>query len=162
VARVADQRVRAQRLQPGGEARRHALAVGQHAAVLVQAQHFQRHRGADRVRRIGGAVADRRAGGRGVGDGRVDLFREHGRAHRHVARGQALGQRHQVGLHAFGIAGEHRPSAAEAGDDLVDDEQDAELARRIAHRHQPAGRRHDDAARALDRLAEERRHLVGP
>ena len=37
---VAHQRLRAKRLQPGGETRRDALAVGEHAAFLVEPQHL--------------------------------------------------------------------------------------------------------------------------
>ena len=140
---LADQRMRRanrRRARPA-KVRRDALAVGEHAAFLVQAQHLERDRRADRdapSRSRRGRSALRRARRRRcVG---VDLLRQHRRAHRHVARGQALGERHQVGFHAFGLAGEHRPGAAEAGDDLVDDEQDVELAGRVLHRLQPAPR----------------------
>ena len=46
---------------------------------------------------------------------------------REAAR-ERLGHRHEVGLETVVLGGEHRPGAAEAGLDLVDDEQDAVLA----------------------------------
>ena len=57
--------------------------------------------------------------------------------------------------------GEPVAEAAEAGDHLVGDEQDVVPAAELAQRAQIAGRRHDDAAGALDGLGEERRDGVG-
>ena len=138
MARIAHQRMLAQRIEAGREVRRDALRVRQHSAFGRRAEHLERDRRADRMRGVGRAMADRHALGHAVGDAGIDPLRQHRGAHRHIARGQALGECHQVGLDALGIAGEHRAGAAEAGDDLVHDEQDVELARRVAHRLQPS------------------------
>ena len=45
------------------EMRRNALAIRNDASFVVQPQHFERDRRTDRVRRIGRAVSNRRAGG---------------------------------------------------------------------------------------------------
>jgi hypothetical protein len=68
---------------------------------------------------------------------------------------------HQVRFDIFGGTCEQRTGAAKAGDDFVGNEQDVELAARIAHRLEPALRRHDHAARALHRLAEECGYAFG-
>ena len=48
-------------------------------------------------------------------------------AHRHGAVGHALGEGDHVGHDAERLGGERRAEPAEAGDDLVEDEQDAVL-----------------------------------
>jgi hypothetical protein len=53
-------------------------------------------------------------------------FAEH-RAHRHHAVGQALGGGHHVRLDVEVVGRERRRQAAEAGDDFVEDQQDAVL-----------------------------------
>ncbi len=77
---------------------------------------------------------------------------EHGLAHEHAAHrhgrvGDALGDGHQVGDHAELLGGEAGAEAAEAGDDLVEDQQDAVLVADLAQpleialgRRQVAGR----------------------
>ena len=73
-------------------------------------------------------------------------------AHRHRARGDALGEGDHVGHHAVALGGEGVAEPAEAGDDLVEDQQDAVL---VADRAQPLqialGRR-QHAGRARHRL----------
>ena len=54
------------------------------------------------------------------------------------------------------------PEPAEAGDDLVGDQQDVVPAQDLLDRLEVAVRRHDHAARALDRLGDERRDRLGP
>ncbi|EDT37845.1 conserved hypothetical protein [Burkholderia ambifaria MEX-5] len=88
-------------------------------------------------------------------DAFVDFVGHQHRAHRRIAGGQPLRDGHQVRIDLLGLAREQRAGAAEAGDDLVGDEQDAEAPACVAHRLQPAGRRHDHAAGALHGLAEE-------
>ena len=68
----------------------------------------------------------RAAGGEGV---RQMGPRDAGRQ-RDIARGDALGHRHEIGYHAVVLAREPAPGAPEAGDDLVRD-----------HRARPARRR---------------------
>ena len=75
------------------------------------------------------------------------------------AAGEALADAHDVGLDAVVLARPHRAGAADAGLHLVDDEQDAVAVAQLAQVGQPARRRHDVAAFALDRLDEDRRHV---
>ena len=75
------------------------------------------------------------------------------------AAGEALADAHDVGLDAVVLARPHRAGAPDAGLHLVDDEQDAVRVAQRAQVGQPAGRRHDVAALALDRLDEDRRHV---
>src|SRR6185369_8949959 len=71
------------------------------------------------------------------------------------------GEGHQVGPEAEGLAAEPVAGAAKTADDLVADEQDAVLGADALDLGPVAGRRHDHAAGALDRLADEGRDLVG-
>ena len=68
--------------------------------------------------------------------GVVDLPAGRHRAHRHGGVGEALGQVHHVGRDAETLGGEGRAQAAEAGDHLVEDQQDA-----VARRRSRAGAR---------------------
>ncbi len=160
VACVAHQGVAAQHVQAGREVRGAALAVGQDAAFLVEPQHFQGDGRAHGVGGVGGAVADGGAPGRAVRDAGIDRVAQQGGTHGRVAGGQALGHGHDVGLHAFSIAGEHGAGAAEARDHLVHDEENVQFAGGFAHGLEPASGRHDHAARALDGFAEEGRDVV--
>ena len=74
------------------------------------------------------------------------------RAHRHGAVGDALGRRHQIGRDAEIIGGERRAEPAEAGDDFVEDQEDAVLVAQLAQPLQIALRRRQHAGRAGDRL----------
>ena len=69
---------------------------------------------------------------------------------------ERLAEHEPVGLHAVVVAREQLAGAAEAGLHLVGDEQHVALAADPRARGEIAGRRHDDAALALDRLDEER------
>src|SRR6266545_5597338 len=70
----------------------------------------------------------------GTADGVVDLAGGHGQAERPVAGGGALGERKDVGPHAPVVAGEPAPGAAEAGHDLVGDQQHAVAAADVGDR----------------------------
>ena len=109
------------------------------------------------MRRVGVAVEELdqvvRPGHEGVVDA---LLRQH-RAHRHAAVGQALGDRHQVRRHAEGLRREGLAGAAEAGDDLVEDQQDAVPVADLAQALQVALRRDQHARRAGHRLDDHRR-----
>ena len=77
-------------------------------------------------------------------------------AHRHGARGDALGEGDHVGDDAVALGREGVAETAEAGDDLVEDQQDAVL---VADRAQPlqiALRRRQHAGRARHRLDDHR------
>ena len=67
-----------------------------------------------------------------VHEGVVDLALHEHRAHRDDAVGDALGGGHDVGRDAEIVGGERRAEAAEAGDDLVEDQQDAVLVADLA------------------------------
>ncbi len=87
-----------------------------------------------------------------VHEGLVDFLLHEHRAHRDGAVGDALGGQHDIRHDAEIIEGERRAETAEAGDDLVEDEQDAVL---VADRAQPleiALGRHQHAGGAGDRL----------
>ncbi|MDR8969244.1 hypothetical protein FEP58_05633 [Burkholderia multivorans] len=150
----------AQRVEPGREARRQRLPVREQPAFVVELQHLEPDRGADRMRGVRVTVADDGRIGAAARNAFVDFIGHQHGAHRRIAGGQSLRDRHQVGLHVFDLAGEQRARAAETRDHLVGDEQDAEAAARVAHRLQPAGGRHDHAARALHGFAEERGDIV--
>eukprot|EP01022_Parablepharisma_sp_SALTPOND_P028594 TRINITY_DN71212_c0_g1_i1.p1 TRINITY_DN71212_c0_g1~~TRINITY_DN71212_c0_g1_i1.p1 ORF type:complete len:811 (-),score=318.58 TRINITY_DN71212_c0_g1_i1:764-3196(-) len=160
-AGVAHQRMCQQIAQASGEMRFDAPAVLQQATFLVQAQHFQRHGGAHRMGRIGLAMADHGGQRRAIGNAAIDALRHHHRAHGRITGGQALGHRHQVGLHVFVLAGKHGTGAAEAGDDFIHHEEDIEFVAGQLHGLEPALGRHDHATRALDGFAEEGRYALG-
>ncbi len=67
-------------------------------------------------------------------EGVVDALAHQHAAHRHRARRDALGKRDHVGDDAIALGGEGIAEAAEAGDHLVEDQQDAVL---VADRAQP-------------------------
>ncbi|CAN0644465.1 conserved hypothetical protein [Burkholderia cepacia] len=128
---------------------------------MIELQHLEADRRADRVRGIRMAVPDRGRLGTAARDPFVDFVGHQHRAHRRIAGRQPLRDGHQVRIDLFGLAREQRARAAEAGDHLVGDEQDAEAPARVAHRLQPAGRRHDHAAGTLHGFAEECGDVVG-
>ena len=77
-------------------------------------------------------------------------------AQRHGGRGDRLGEHHQIGLDAEVLRRERSAEASEAGDHLVEDEQDAVLARDLAQPREVALGRHQHPARARDRLDDHR------
>ena len=79
----------------------------------------------------------------------------HERAHRKAAA-DALAERHRVRRHAVVLPGEPVAGAADAGLDLVEDQERAVLAAELAQAGEVAGRRDVDAALALHRLDDER------
>ena len=99
-------------------------------------------------------MADERLAGP-VRDRVVDMVGHEDGAHRHVARGQPLRRGHEIRHDVVLFTGEERTGAAEAGDDLVGNEQDVVLLANGVHGLQPARRRHEDASRSLDGLGVE-------
>ena len=83
-------------------------------------------------------------------------LRTNTRAHRDGAVGEALGGADDVGHHAEILGREAGAEAAEAGDDLVEDQQDAVLVADLAQPLQVALRRDQHAGRARDRLDDHR------
>ena len=95
----------------------------------------QRGGAGHRVARIGITVEQFDAGRR-IHEGVVDVrLAEHG-AHRNHAVGQPFGGGHQVRLDAEIVGGERRGEAAEAGDDFIEDQQDAVLVAQLAQTFQ--------------------------
>ena len=74
------------------------------------------------------------------------------RGDRHDAAAEGLAEQVEVRNDTHQVAGEGRSRAAEAGLDLVGDEQHIVSRRDLAHGRQIVRRRHDDAGLALDRL----------
>jgi len=122
-----------------------------------------------RDRRDAGGAGERVAAVRRAGPEHVvvEVLRDL-RAHRHAA------ERHVAGVHALGegedvghdagpvLDAEPLPGAAEAGHDLVDDEEDAVPVAERAEPLEVAGRRDDEPGRPDDRLEEDRGDVLRP
>ena len=104
------------------------------------------------MRRIGVAVGQfddmLRAGHEGVVDG---VAHQHA-AHRRRTIGDALGEGQHVRQHAVTLGGKGKAEPAVAGDDLVEDQQDAVLLGDLAQPLQIALRRRQHAGRSRHRL----------
>ena len=95
-------------------------------------------------------------------EGFRDPVVHHDPTNRDVAGGEPLRDRHQIGVEPVVLGAEPGPRSPEAADHLVGDEQHAVLPA-DAGDFRPVGvRRHDDPARALDRLRDERGHPLRP
>ncbi len=94
-------------------------------------------------------------------EGGGDAVADADAAERHVARRDRLGELHDVGLDAPVVEGEEGAGAAEAGDDLVGDEQHVVAVADLADAGEVVVLGHDDPARPLHRLGEEHRDGVG-
>ena len=92
---------------------------------------------------------------------RGDAVRDHHTADRQIAGRHALGHHEQIRLETVVLRRKPVSCAAEPGDHLVDDEQDSVLRADATNFRPVARRRHDDAARTLDRFADERRDVGG-
>ena len=112
--------------------------------------------GRHRIAGIGVAVGELDEVLGAVHEGVVDLLLHEDRAHRDGAVGDALGGQHDIRHDAEMIDGEGRAEAAEAGDDLVEDEQDAVLVADRAQLLEIALGRHQHAGGAGDRLDDDR------
>ena len=122
-----------QRLQLTLQVGAHLLGVGDEVLTLDDLDVGQGDGAGDRVHAEGDA-ADQRV--RGVAlEGGGDLVGGEGRADGGVARGELLGDGHQVGLDGVALDREPLARAAEAVDHLVGDEHDvvlvAELTRTV-------------------------------
>ena len=93
----------------------------------------------------------------GAEEALVDALGRQRRRQRHVAAGEALGEAEQVRRDALLLAGEHRPGAAEAGRDLVADQQHAVAVAELAHRAQVARRVDDHPGGALHQRLDDHR-----
>ncbi len=111
-------------------------------------------RAADRMPRIGVAVIDRAERVLVGLEARFDLVVDDAGAEREIARRDRLGEAHDVGLHAPGARSRPGAGAAEAGDDLVRDQQDVVLVEQRTELGPIGGGRHDDAAGPHHRLGD--------
>ena len=93
----------------------------------------------------------------------VDLLADDHAAERDRGVVHPLGEDDHVGHHAEALGGERRAHAAEAGDHLVEDQEDPVLRAQFAQPLEIADRRHDHARRTLHRLDDhgrDRRRVV--
>jgi len=127
--------------------------------LLDQRQVDARHRAGHRVARVGVAVGEFAP----LLDQYVrDPVANHDAANRQVAGRQSLGDRHQVGADSVQVGTKPVSGAARSPQiHLVGDQQDAVLVADALDLGPVGFRRDDHAARALDRLADERRDAVG-
>ena len=130
---------------------------------LLALQHLHRRharRAGQRVAGVGIAVHD--GGERVVAMKRLlDLLAHSRGTKRDVGRVDALGEDHEVRLDAPGTGAEHGAGPAEAGDDLVGDQEHAVAVADLAHQRPEGVGRHDHAAACLDRFGDEGGHRVG-
>ena len=150
-----------QPLEPGAEPL--ALAAGVAAEVALEdlAEHGDPRGAGDRVPLEGvpldeaGVLLDRPP--EGVGDrAAADHRRERG-----VAAAQPLGHAEHVGHDAERLGGEHPAGPADAGDDLVEDQQDVVPVADLPQDRQVLVGRVDHAAGVPDRLDHDRGDRVG-
>jgi hypothetical protein len=92
----------------------------------------------------------------------VDIIADHDAAHRHGAVGEALGHCDEIRHDPEGLCREGLSGAAEAGDHLVEDQQDPVPVADLAESLQVPPGRDQDSGRAGDRLDEARRDGVAP
>ena len=129
------------------------------ALPLDDAEHRDPDGAADGVRTV--RVGVHPGGVRGVHDVR-DLVADADPAEREVARGDRLRELDHVRLHPPVLQAEHLSRPAEAGDDLVGDEEHVVLVADLADAREVVVLRDDHPARPLDRLRDEHGHRVRP
>ena len=138
----------------------HAL---KHRLLLEQVERGQCRRAGHRVRRVGVAVRELElvVGSAGRHEGLVQILAHHHAAERLHAVADLLGEIEQVGLHAEGLGAGPGAAAAEAGDHLVEDQQDVVLGADLAQALQIAHGRHHHAARAGEGLDDDGGDVAG-
>ena len=92
--------------------------------------------------------------------GLLDRLRDHDAAERQIARRDALGEGDDVGQHVPVLEREPLAGPAEAGDDLVGDEEHVVLVADLPHQREVVVGRVEHAAPAVDRLGDEGGHRV--
>ena len=134
---------------------KHRLELGrplEQALVLVDVERGEAGGGGQRMARVGVAVEQLHqvlgAGHEGV----VDLLGRHHARHRHGGVGHTLGKGDHVGGGAVALGSEGVAEAAETGDDLIEDQQDAVLGGDLAQPLQVALGRRQDARGSRHRL----------
>ena len=106
------------------------LQPQQRPLALEHLEAGERRRAGERVAGEGVAVEEGAAVLGGAEEALVDALGGERRGERQVAAGEALAEAEEVGRDPLLLAGEHRPGAAEAGRDLVGDQQHVVLGRR--------------------------------
>ncbi|CCF20123.1 protein of unknown function [Pseudorhizobium banfieldiae] len=141
-----------QRMQAVLPVGRHVAGPVEEAFLLVGFQRCEAGGGGNRIARIGVAVEELDHVLRATHEGVVDLGADENGTHRDDPVGKALGRRHDIGRDAVVLRGERRSHAAETGDDLVEDQQDAVPSADIAELLKVALRRNEDAGGAGHRF----------
>ncbi len=121
-----------------------------HAAVFQNIDGGQCGNAGQRVAAVGVAVGAGRPG--------ADALARDDAAQRHAA-GDALGRADDVRLHTPVLDGPPASRASHAGLHFVYDQQNAVAVAQLAQQREKAGRRHDVAAFALDRLDQDGGHV---
>jgi hypothetical protein len=132
------------------------LARSNRLFVAIKIERRETRGAGERMRRIGIAVEQLDGVLGAVHEGVVDALARDDPAHRDGAGGDALGEAEKVRRHAIALGGKGVAEAAEAGDHLVEDQQNAVL---VADRAQPieiAFGRRQHAGRAGHRLDDDR------
>ena len=143
------------------QARDLRLQLLEHALALEEVERREAGGAGQRIPRVRVAVKECELLLIFAEEGRVDLLGRQGRGERQIAAGDALGEAQEIGRDRLLLAREHRPGAAEAGRDLVADEEHVVLGAELARGAQEAGRLQQHAGGALhQRLDDERGELV--
>ena len=125
----------------------HFLGARQQAVTLVDVQRGECRGAGYRVRRVSVAVEQVDGRFRALHEGVVDALLHDNRAHGQRAVRKALGTDDDVRRDAEFLRGEGRAGATEAGDDFVENEQDAVTVAGLAQTLQVAlGRQHHAGA----------------
>ena len=125
--------------------------------LLEDLERRQRRRTGERVAGVGVAVEEGLELLVLAEEALVDALGRERRRERQVAARQALRDGHEVGRDALVLAREHRPGAAEAGRDLVADQEHVVLVAEMADVAQVAVGSDEDARGALDERLDDHR-----
>ncbi len=136
------------------EVGRQRLHARGHVFLLQDVQHRVARRAGHGVGGVGVAVGkfEHVLGAALCHEGVVDLLARHAAAQRLGAVGHLLGEVQDVRRHAEHLGARPAAAAAEAGDDLVEDQQDVVLRADLAQALQVASRRDHHTGRAGERL----------
>ena len=143
------------------EVRGQGLRARQQTLFGIGIQRAQRRGAGERMPGVGIAVEEIDAVARSLHEGIVDPLLHDHPAHRHGAAGNALGEGDEIGRDAEILARKRLAQAAEAGNHLVEYQQDAVLVANLAQALQIALRRDQHAARTRHRLDDHRGDVGG-
>ncbi len=131
---------------------REAVGALEESFVAIDVEGGHRRGARHRMTGVRVPVGKLRASRARLHHGVVDVAAHEGRAHGKCAVGEALGAGEDVGDHAPFLGGKARAQAAESGDHLVEDEEDAVLVAELAQALEVALGRRQHAGGARDRL----------